>query len=102
MNHKLPLALIWFLVTLSCTSSSKENEIRIEVTEDNQYIINGDLADEARLLNKLGDIKTQITGEPKVVLRISPKAKRGTVASLQVVLRKLNFRNILYVDYDEK
>lgn len=92
------------LLLLSCSESKKLNEIEIEITENNQYFINGKLIAESNLNEVLSNEKMKIlkTGiresDIVVILTINKKSKIGAVSNIQTILRKLNLKKFRYTD----
>lgn len=89
---------------LSCSESKKLNEIEVEITENNQYFINGKLIAKSNLNEVLSNermkiLKTGIRESDIVVtLTISKNSKIGAVSNVQTILRKLNLRKLRYTD----
>lgn len=83
-------------------------EIRIEIDENNNFFVNGEHIKNQNLQDVLSELKAKAMksgideSELNVYIKLDKKAKIGAFSSLQVILRKLNFRKITYVDDQEQ
>lgn len=96
---RLTLLLIFSCVLLQC---SKPEPTSIEiVVRDNSFVIDGEAVQEDALEQFLQQ-KKKVFGDrqPTIVLKVASDTKRGKLADLETILRKLNFREIQYVDLD--
>lgn len=106
---RLSLVVISSLVAtlISCQSNDrKENEIRIEITDQNAFLVDNIAVSDERLHVELMTrrdeiIKANASHEVVVVLTLSKSAKVGAVAKLQEILRKLNIKRIVYVNSED-
>lgn len=98
-------SIIILIIFFSCVSEKRNaNEILLEIDADNEYFVNHRNVSEQELKNVLLDEKQKImragidAEQIDVFIKIDPLAKIGPVATLQTVLRQLNFKKITYID----
>jgi biopolymer transport protein ExbD len=98
------ISMLIVLSLFSCSETRNPNEIVIEITESNQYFINGKLIPESNLKRVLSSKKADILkdgieeSEIVVTLTICKNCKIGAVSNIQTILRKLNLKKLRYTD----